>query len=105
MLKDKIEELFGDISDYLHWWKRKDVSLRFKILNLLSGDRLRLEIAFPAMDAKDLKDEWNWIFDPRLEINWENPSEDDIKMILSSYKHLEWRIDRIRKDLLDVFLM
>lgn len=35
-----------------HWWFRKDVSLRFKFLNLLSGDRLRIACAIHALDVK-----------------------------------------------------
>lgn len=34
------------------WWFRKDVSLRFKFLNLLSGDRMRIACAIHALDVK-----------------------------------------------------
>lgn len=34
------------------WWLRKDVSLRFKFLNFLSGDRLRIALVFHEMEVK-----------------------------------------------------
>ena len=36
------------------WWTRKDVSLRFKFLNMLSGDRLRPQIAFLSSYARNV---------------------------------------------------
>lgn len=37
------------------WWFRKDVSLRFKFLNLLSGDRLRIACAIHALNVKEAR--------------------------------------------------
>lgn len=41
------------VQDEAMWWLRKDVSWRFKFLNLLSGDRLRHALAFHGIDVKD----------------------------------------------------
>lgn len=44
-MKGKIPNILSDLLDDIHWWKRNDVSFRFKLMNLVSGDRLRLEMA------------------------------------------------------------
>ena len=41
------------MKDYINWWKRKDVSLKFKILNMLSGDKLRNYLAFSSLNLKE----------------------------------------------------
>lgn len=41
------------MKDYINWWKRKDVSLKFKILNMLSGDKLRKYLAFSSLNLKE----------------------------------------------------
>ena len=97
--------LESNLSDYIDFWKRKDVSLKFKILNMLSGDTLRSGIAFPAMSARQLKSSYEDIFDPKYEINWDNPTKEDIELIIFHYKNLHWEIDHIHDDLLDLFLI
>ena len=38
--------------DMTRWLTRKDVSWRFKFLNFLSGDRLRMALVFHEMEVK-----------------------------------------------------
>lgn len=97
--------LESNLPDYIYFWKRKDVSLKFKILNMLSGDTLRPGIAFPAMSARQLKSICEDIFDPKYEINWDNPTKEDIELIIFHYKKLRWEINHIHDDLLDLFLI
>lgn len=45
--------------DDIDFLRRDDVSTRFKILNLLSGDRLRRVIAFPSLSIRNAIREYN----------------------------------------------
>ena len=93
-----LKKLQNKLSDDISFLKRKDVSWRFKILNLISGDRLRLDLAITCMQ-----------FDER--IKWKNglyefmeKNPDISKEELISYiKACDWRMDRIRKDLWDIW--
>lgn len=97
----KIKAFFEDLHDDFDFWKRKDVSLKFKILNMLSGDLLRNFTGFAALNAKELQREWNDIF--YYVKDWDNPSEEEVKLIMAHYKNLEWRLDRAYKDVDDIF--
>ena len=44
-MKERILNELADLKSELHWWTRNDVSFKFKIMNLISGDRLRVQVA------------------------------------------------------------
>ena len=56
-----ITNWISDRIDDVSFWLRKDVSFMFKILNAVSGDRLRLYVAFACMRADALRDEYERI--------------------------------------------
>ena len=49
----------SDRRDDVSFWLRKDVSFMFKVLNAVSGDRLRLYVAFACMRADALREEYD----------------------------------------------
>lgn len=54
-IRAKIANWFSDRRDDLDFLRRRDISLRFKILNILSGDRLRAYLAFAGCAIHDVK--------------------------------------------------
>lgn len=93
-VKNKINDLYDDIS----FLKRKDVSWRFKILNLISGDRLRHDLAITCMQF-DQRIEWKNGLCEFIEKHPDISKED----LISYIKACDWRMDRIRKDLWDIW--
>lgn len=102
-IKTKIVNFFSNLKDDFDFWKRKDVSLRFKILNMLSGDRLRIGVAFPAMCIRGLQTDYAELFSDKYNIDWDNPSKTDLQIIAGHYRNMEWRINDISNDLNDLF--
>ncbi|MBP5597128.1 MAG: hypothetical protein J6Y02_17230 [Pseudobutyrivibrio sp.] len=93
-----LERLQNKLSDDISFLKRKDVSWRFKILNLISGDRLRLEMAINCMNA-DQSIEWLDEFYKFIE-KYPDTSKEDL---VSYMKACDWRIRGMKKDLWDIW--
>ena len=92
-LQNKLSDLYYDIS----FLKRKDVSWRFKILNVLSGDRLRLAIAIPCMQLDSLIEQHNDIYE------FKEKYSADPNDVVEYYKGLDWKMGSLKKDLLDIW--
>ena len=58
---EKLSNRINNMRFDLEFLRRKDVSLRFKILNILSGDRLRPAVAFVAARISDVIRNYNYI--------------------------------------------
>lgn len=58
-MKKKIMDWAWGHCEWLHWLLRDDVSMRFKLANLITGDRLRPMVAFASSAAKQAKIQYN----------------------------------------------
>ena len=76
--KQKLANKFSDFKDDIHFLRRKDVSLRFKILNILSGDLLRNNLAFLGLRLHNIQQHPEWV-------------EEDIKYALKDIEDI-WKI-------------
>ena len=94
---EKLQNKLSDLHDDISFFKRKDVSWRFKILNVLSGDRLRLAIAIPCMQLDSLIEQHNDIYEFKEKHN-ADPND-----VVEYYKSLDQRMDRLKKDLWDIW--
>lgn len=94
---EKLQNKFSDLHDDISFLKRKDVSWRFKILNVLSGDRLRLAIAIPCMKLDNLIDHHNDIYEFKEKYNTD-PND-----LVEYYKGLDREMDRLKKDFWDIW--
>lgn len=54
-MKKKLMDWAYDHCPSLHFLLRSDVSVRFKIANLITGDRLRPALAFTHLTTKKMK--------------------------------------------------
>ena len=95
---EKVRNKLSDLGDDISFLKRKDVSWRFKILNLISGDRLRFDLAISCMDIHQ-STEWLDNFYEFVE-QYPDTSKEEI---ISFLKACEWRVRRVNKDLLDIW--
>lgn len=91
---EKVRNKLSDLGDDISFLKRKDVSWRFKILNLISGDRLRFEMAINCMNAdqaiKGLKDFYELI----------EKYPDTSKEVVNYFKAAnDWNLKQLKKDL------
>ena len=62
----KIKKLFKDLEWHIKYgsslgfYLDKDVSFRFKLMNLISGDDLRMFFVFMKLDLEDFEKYLNW---------------------------------------------
>lgn len=96
-IPEKLQNKFSDLHDDISFLKRKDVSWRFKILNVLSGDRLRLAIAIPCMNLDSLIDHYNDIYEFKEKYN-ADPND-----VVEYCKGLDHEMGRLKKDLWDIW--
>lgn len=96
-IPEKLQNKFSDLHDDISFLKRKDVSWRFKILNVLSGDRLRLAIAIPCMNLDSLIDHHNDIYEFKEKYN-ADPND-----VVEYFKGLDHEMGRLKKDLWDIW--
>lgn len=91
---EKVRNKLSDLGDDISFLKRKDVSWRFKILNLISGDRLRLEMAINCMNAdqviEGVKDIYEFI---------EKYPDTSKETIVNYLKGNDWNLKQLKKDL------
>ena len=59
--KNKIACWVSDRKDDIDFLRRDDVSTLFKVLNLISGDRLRVNLCFANLAVRDIKDQYDQI--------------------------------------------
>ena len=99
--KTRIMNWFGARQDDINFLLRKDVSVRFKILNILSGDRLRSFLVFPALELADARRTYDDL--PEIKAIFEGENLED------HYEHLiyriMWFVDRAYDDLHDMWTM
>lgn len=98
--KEKIMDWAFDHCEWLHFLLRDDVSLRFKVLNLLSGDRLRLCVAFTNVRMHDVKHYYDMIAELKAAFNDDLTLEEYDDWIQN---HLGWHIDRAARECQDLW--
>lgn len=94
--KENLANKLSDLKDDLHFLKRKDVSWRFKILNLLSGDRLRFNLMCLSLDLNRTSEHLNTV-DRNISIIDEPIAENGIKVLQKDLKRLDSDINDIWK--------
>ena len=90
-MKEKIREWAWGHCEWLHFLLRDDVSARFKILNLLSGGRLRNFTCFACLTVHDVKRYYDMIAELKAEFG-DDLTLDEYDGFVTS--HLGWQIDR-----------
>lgn len=90
----KLQDWLFDHGYDLHFLMRNDVSLRFKILNILSMDLLRICVACLEMNARGLYREFDMLAIAKAEFSDLTVDEYD-KWIRDG---LKWRIDRVVRE-------
>ena len=98
-LKNKVVCWVSDRIDDIHFLSRKDVSVRFKLLNVLSGDRLRRNMAFPLINLKSAKD----LYDEIPEYKSMFDGDDLIPHYEYIMDCMAWYIERANNDLSDIW--
>ena len=94
---DFVDSLKCDIG----FLKRKDVSWRFKILNILSGDRLRFACALSYMRSHEVQNKYEEV--KKYIKDWDNPTETDLIFLKQYYDSLDTSIILSKVDADDVF--
>ena len=92
---EKLKNRMSDLHDDISFLKREDVSLRFKVLNLLSGDRLRSFLVFPFVNIHDAQRTYNLL--PELKATGEL-EQGEYEWLLDK---IMWNVNRAEKDLRD----
>ena len=95
---EKIQNKLSDLHDDICFLYRKEVSWRFKILNILSGDRLRFDIACTLASINELKTN----YEHKLSLIETNKDISKEELILY-YKSLDWKIKRVRNEIIDIW--
>lgn len=92
-IRDRLLNIVSDINDDIHFLKRRDVSLRFKVLNLISGDLLRNYLAVASLNIQQAMQ------------SWERISEDGIHPEEFGYylNDIGWRLNKASKDVEDIW--
>lgn len=90
-MKKKIMDWAWGHCEWLHWFLRDDVSMSFKLLNLLSGDRLRNFTSFACMTVHDVKRYYDMIAELKAEYGDDLTLEKYDRFIT---RELGWHIDR-----------
>lgn len=96
--KQKFMNKVSDIRDDIDILLRRDLSLRFRILNLLSGDRIRTDLAVASWQIRDAISVYNTIPEHKALCDGEMSAED--------YEHIidrmMWYIKRADKNIKDI---
>ena len=100
-VKDKVEVWFFDRECDIDFLRRKDVSLRFKILNLLSGDKLRPLMAFPTIHISDAIRAYNKVPEYAALYDGELIAEDYEYII----HRIMWEVTKAKECLDDVWMI
>lgn len=94
---EKLQNKFSDLHDDADFLKHKEVSWRFKVLNFLSGDILRNYLAVTCAEMDDLICQHKDIAEYREKYGIA-PEE-----AIEYYKGLDYKMERIKKDLGDIW--
>lgn len=103
--KQKLCNRVSDLRDDIDFLRRKDVSVRFKVLNIISGDRLRPMVAFAACRTADAKKVFDSIPDYKKmqrEFFGGDLSAEDYEAIIA---RIMWYVERADKDIRDFWQM
>ena len=95
-----LEKLQGTVSNFhddVDFLKHKEISWRFKILNFLSGDILRNYLAVTCAEMDDLIRQYKDIAEYQEKYGIA-PEE-----AIEYYKGLDYKMERIKKDLWDIW--
>lgn len=99
-LKDKLMSKLSDIRDDIDFLRRDDVSTLFKVLNIISGDRLRNYVAFAAFSMHQVKT----YFDNLEE--WKSSQEQVSADVYQKWADMvSWHVDRAYKNVDDIWLV
>ena len=96
-LLEKLQNKLSYFRDDLDFLMHKDVSWRFKILNFLSGDILRNYLAVTCAEMNDLIQRHKDIAEYQEKYGIA-PEE-----IVEYYKGLDYKMERLKKDLWDIW--
>lgn len=97
-LKDKLMSKLSDIRDDIDFLRRDDVSTLFKVLNIISGDRLRNYVAFAAFGVYQVQMYFEHLED--LKSAYGELSADDYEAWADV---LLWYVNRASKHLDDIW--
>ena len=103
--KQRLCNRISDFRDDVDFLRRKDVSARFKVLNLISGDRLRPMVAFAACwteYAKNVFDNMTEYKRVQKEFFGGELSAEDYEAIIA---RMMWYVERADKDIRDFWTM
>ena len=103
--KQKLCNRISDFRDDIDFLLRKDVSARFKLLNVISGDRLRPMVAFVACRTSDAKKVFDSIPEYKklqAEFFGGELSAEDYDAIID---RIMWYVERADKDIRDFWEM
>ena len=99
--KTKLMNKIGAFRDDIDFLCRKDISGLFKFLNMLSGDRLRNNLVFANMSARNLKKE----YDRLMEFARDYPEEMTAERWERYVDLLEFDINRVIQDVEDLWTL